>query len=54
MLRGPHVPPAEGGVDASESGDSEEVDGGIGGCDGAFPPQHCGYDSDDGPTLWGD
>ena len=38
MLRGPHVPPAEGGVDASESGDSEEVDWGICGCDGTFPP----------------
>ena len=51
ILRGQHVSPAERGVDASESGDSEEVDLG---CDGAFPPQHCGFDSDDGLTLWGD
>ena len=52
ILRGQHASPAERGVDASESGDSEEeVDLGS---DGAFPSQHCGFDSDDGLTLWGD
>jgi hypothetical protein len=43
-LRVPHVPPAEGGVDDSESGGSEEEewesDGPV---HGAFPEQYCGY-----------